>query len=125
MRIPPIVAVTLGLAACRSGPSRPGPLPPLEASGAQPLLLHCTHRTLEVAAAGARPRADPIAPCERRGWDPPATTPTQVLVCSAAGQDASDADPDDQLVFGPGPGVEWVDENDGCATRAGGLRAAG
>jgi hypothetical protein len=96
----------------------------LEATDTQPLHLRCEPRTVAVADAGARP-APAAGACSPGAWDPPARIPTAVLVCGAAAQDTRDADPDDQLVFGAAPGIEWIDENDGCAAgRAGGLRLA-
>jgi hypothetical protein len=97
----------------------------LAATDTQPLHLRCEPRTIAVASAGARPAAQVSAACVTGAWDPPEIASVAVLICGAATQDTTGTDPDDQLVFGPGPGIEWIDENDGCtASSAGGLRQA-
>jgi hypothetical protein len=70
----------------------------------QPLALHCERRAIAAAAPGD----DCNAARDRRA---------DALVCSAPGQGAGDADADDELVFAPAPGFEWLE-----AACGGGLR---
>ncbi|HEX4456065.1 MAG TPA: hypothetical protein VH143_34630 [Kofleriaceae bacterium] len=72
----------------------------------QPLALHCERRAIEAAAPG-----DDCNAARDRHAD--------ALVCSAPGQTGGggDADADDELVFAPAPGFEWLE-----AACGGGLR---
>jgi len=88
----------------------------LDAPDVQPLHLRCEPRTIDVAPSSAIPAPPATDPCDPGVRQPAAKIPTAVLVCGTAAQDVSDGDPDDQLVFAAAPGVEWIDENDGCAT---------
>jgi hypothetical protein len=82
----------------------------LKTDDMQPLALHCESRSLGVAVA-----PEPGDECNA---DPPAVTRhVDALVCTAAGQSVADADADDQLVFAPAPGVEWLDTACGGSLR--------
>lgn len=102
----------------------------LRSPDTQPLSLRCAPRPLSIAPPSAGLVSDEAAagPCAGRRWQPAPGSPSKVLVCGAAGIDLPNPDDtrdaDDQLVFSPSPGVEWVDEHDGCAERFGGLRFA-
>jgi hypothetical protein len=75
----------------------------------QPLALHCESRMVQLAGPQ---RDDCTAQPGAR-----ALVGVEALVCTAPGQSADDADADDQFVFAPAPGFEWLD-----AACGGGLR---
>jgi hypothetical protein len=77
----------------------------------QPLALHCESRTVQLA--GPQREDCTVQPGTR------VLSGAQALVCTAPGQSVADADADDQFVFAPAPGFEWLD-----AACGGGLRQA-
>ena len=98
----------------------------LEAADAQPLHVMCTSKRIEVAAAKAVRVASPDRAadyeCGDKGvWLPAGTAAVETLACIPAGQSV-DTDDDDELVFAPGPGLEWVFQNDDCVLQGGGFR---
>jgi hypothetical protein len=98
----------------------------LEAPDSQPLHLMCTSKRIEAAAAHAVRVASPDRgddyECGDKGvWSPAGTSTVETLACIPAGTSV-DTDDDDELVFAPGPGLEWVFQNDDCVIQGGGFR---
>lgn len=98
----------------------------LEAADAQPLHVMCTSKRIEAAAAHATRVASPDRgegyECGDKGvWSPAGTAAVDTLACIPAGQSV-DTDDDDELVFAPGSGLEWVFQNDDCEIQGGGFR---
>lgn len=105
-------------------------------SASDSLFLRCWHRSIVVATAGAvrTPAPGQSGNCDDPGrWTPSATTRIDALVCGqgdalddgqVAGIDGQQGSIDETLWrFAAAPGVEVIEENDGCFQSAG-LRLA-